>query len=164
MNKRGVTPLVATLMLISFSIGLGAIVMSWGQHYIEEKAEFITAAQVMPLGCDPVSVSLITLAGARQICLAPLTRTIKAFIENGPDATIDNLKARVVGSDGIDEIEPVLQSTLARAGSGTATFLYKQVGSVKQVKMIPYVTVEGKKQYCDKRSIVVEEPFAQCAQ
>jgi len=164
MNKRGVTPLVATLMLISFSIGLGAIVMSWGQQYIEEKAEFITAAQVMPAGCDPVSVSLITLAGAKQICLAPLTRTIKAFIENGPDSVVENIKSRIVGSDGIDEVEPVLQSPLARAGSGTATFSYKQVGIVKQVKMIPYVTVDGKKQYCDKRSIVVEEPFTQCAQ
>lgn len=164
MNKKGVTPLIATLLLISFSVGLGAVVMSWGQNYIEEKAEFITAAQMMPLGCDPVSISLITLGGAKQLCIASLSRAIKAYIENGPDAAIDNLKARVVGSDGIDEIEPVLPSPVMRAGSGTAVFSHKPVGTIKQIKMTPYITVEGKKQYCDKRSIIVEEPFSQCAQ
>lgn len=149
-------------MLISFSIGLGAVVMSWGQHYIEEKAEFITAT-AMPLGCDQVSIGLISLGGQKQLCIAPLTRTIRAFIENGPDAAVENLKARVMGSDGVDEIEPVLGSALSRAGSQTATFTYKPVGVVRQVKLTPYVNIDGNKQYCDRRSIVAEEPISQCS-
>lgn len=164
MNKRGVTPLIATLLLISFSVGLGAIVMSWGEHYIEEKAEFITAVQTMPATCNPVSLSLITLKGSRQLCVAPLTRTVRAFIENGADIVVDNLKARVVGSDGIDETDKVLAEPLSKAASVTATFTYKNVGRVKQVKLIPYLNLNGKQTYCEKQSILVEEPIEQCTQ
>ena len=40
-QKRALTPLVATVLLVAFSVGLGALVMSWGEDYISEKAEFV---------------------------------------------------------------------------------------------------------------------------
>lgn len=162
MDKRGVTPLAATLLLISFSVGLGAVVMSWGQHYIEETAEFITAAQAQPLGCDPVSISLITVGGKRQLCIAPLSRAVKAFIENGPRVGIDNVQARVTGTDRLDTIEAVLPSAIARAQSIAATFTYQPVGEVRQVKLTPYLTVNSQRTYCEQNSIIVDEPLPQC--
>lgn len=35
MNKRALSPLIATVLLIAFAIALGAIVMSLGKNYIQ---------------------------------------------------------------------------------------------------------------------------------
>jgi len=161
-NKKGVTPLVATLILISFSVGLGAIVMSWGQSYIENTAEFITAAQAQPLGCDSVSIGLIAIGGSKQLCMITPSRTIKALIENGPRADVDNLDARIVGSEGVDTIENILTGPLTRAASATSTFSHKAIGNVRQIKLTPHVSINGKSTYCTTKAIIVEEPISQC--
>lgn len=54
MDKRGISPLLSTLVLIAISIGLGAVVMSWGRGYIEERAEFV---QVKALPQDAATFS-----------------------------------------------------------------------------------------------------------
>ncbi len=36
MNKRGISPLVATLLLVAFSLLIGAITMTWGKSYVEK--------------------------------------------------------------------------------------------------------------------------------
>lgn len=162
-NKKGVTPLVATLILISFSVGLGAIVMSWGQNYIENTAEFITAAQAQPLGCDSVSIGLITIGGGRQLCVVTPSRTIKALIENGPKVDVQNIQARIVGSEGVDTIENILTTPLNRAASATSTFSHQPIGNVRQIKLTPYVSLNGKPTYCTNKAIIIEEPINQCA-
>lgn len=35
MNKKAVSPLVATILLIVFALALGTVVMNWGKVYIE---------------------------------------------------------------------------------------------------------------------------------
>lgn len=35
MNKKAISPLVATLLLLLFALILGAITMSWGKDYVE---------------------------------------------------------------------------------------------------------------------------------
>lgn len=36
MNKKALSPLVATLLLVIFAIALGSVVMSWGKEYVEQ--------------------------------------------------------------------------------------------------------------------------------
>ncbi len=38
MNKKAVSPLIATFLLLVFSIALGSVVMSWGKGYVEQAA------------------------------------------------------------------------------------------------------------------------------
>lgn len=42
-NKRGISPLIATIMLLAFAIALGSIVMTWGKDLIESAANEPTA-------------------------------------------------------------------------------------------------------------------------
>lgn len=39
MNKKGISPLVATGLLLIFALIIGTITMSWGKNYIEGIAE-----------------------------------------------------------------------------------------------------------------------------
>ena len=38
-KKKGVSPLVATILLVGFTVALIALIAIWGKRYVEEKAE-----------------------------------------------------------------------------------------------------------------------------
>ena len=58
MEKKGMSPLVATVLLIAFAVALGAVVLNWGEEFVQEATavggEFAGAC---PAGC--VSVDAI---------------------------------------------------------------------------------------------------------
>ncbi len=37
-NKRGISPIVATVLLIAFAVALGAMIMNWSRSLVEEEA------------------------------------------------------------------------------------------------------------------------------
>ena len=39
MNKRAISPLIATILLVLFALVLGAITMNWGKSYVEAVEE-----------------------------------------------------------------------------------------------------------------------------
>ena len=39
MNKKAISPLIATILLVLFALVLGAITMSWGKGYVEKIEE-----------------------------------------------------------------------------------------------------------------------------
>lgn len=149
-DKKGLSPLVATLLLIGFSIALGTIVMSWGQGFIEEKAEFVVGVEAALLECSRVAIKVIEVGGAPEICID--NGNIKAFIENGP-ITIDNIQARIVGASGIITNEAILSERLVKNQAVETTF---PANGVKQVKLTPYILINRDKQYCSEQAITYE--------
>ena len=158
MNKRGISPLVTTILLIAFAIALGLVVMNWGKSYIEEKAEF-TAGPSDASGCGLVELGIIQINERDKICYNPNDFSIEVFLENGPDATINNLEVRVVGSQGIKTIDSVLDKPVEAGVSAQVRFNYPSgLGDVQQVKLTPVI---GEGTSCSKES-VVSENIIQC--
>ena len=57
MNKRGISPLLATVLLIAFAIALGALVLNYGENFVmETSAEPMVGAEC-PQGCEPLEVA-----------------------------------------------------------------------------------------------------------
>jgi flagellin-like protein len=52
MNKKGVSPLIATVLLIAFAVALGAIVMNWGRGYVEDTQSFARSTSESQLICS----------------------------------------------------------------------------------------------------------------
>ena len=74
LGKKGISPLVATVLLITFAIVLGAIVLNYGQSFVKEAAaESLIEPGECPAGCISES-SLIEPQTARNI-VAPATVT-----------------------------------------------------------------------------------------
>ena len=152
-DKRGISPLVATLLLIGFSIALGAIVMSWGKGYIEEKAEFVAGVEASPLECSKVSIKVIDIGGQLQICRD--NGNLKSLIENG-DVRIDNIQARIIGEDGIYTEESILDKALPKNQAAETVFSVGDVGNVKQVKLTPFILISNQKEFCGDQAITLE--------
>lgn len=154
MDKRGISPLMATILLIVLSVGMGVAVMSWGEEYIEAKAEFVQGVQEAAVGCDLVSFSIIKINNVPQICVDKTT--IKGLIDNGADADIVDFHARVVGSKGIFVQESILDQTLPRASATPVAFSFGDLGPVRQVKFTPKILVGGEPVLCPRQAVVVD--------
>jgi flagellin-like protein len=153
MNKRGMSPLFATVLLIAFSVALGAVVMSWGESYIEEKAEFVQGVQEIPRGCDAVMFSIMNVHATPQICQKD--NTITVFLDNGPDVALANVQAKVVGDD-VSVAEGILPAQLPRSGSVKSVFAFAPVGQIREVKFTPIIWKGQDVIYCPQKAIRVE--------
>jgi hypothetical protein len=153
-GNRGISPLMATVLLILLSVGLGAAVMSWGEEYIEERAEFVQGVQETITTCDLVSFAVVSIGGVQQFCLDGTT--LKGLIDNGLDADISDFHARVIAEQGIFVQESLLDMALTRGSAVPVAFSIGELGSVQQVKLIPKILSGGQQVVCTKQSVLVE--------
>jgi len=155
-NKKGVTPLVATILLVAFSVGLGALVMSWGEEYIEQKAEFVQGTTEIRSGCDVASLSIITIGGVPQACVGE--DYLQLWIDNGADIDLFNIHARIVGSEDVVVFEEILEQPLLRSNAIKAQLPYNAIiGRVLQVRLTPKIWTGNEVNICSQSSINVEK-------
>ncbi|MFC1691208.1 archaellin/type IV pilin N-terminal domain-containing protein [Nanoarchaeota archaeon] len=149
-KKRGVSPLVATVLLIGFAVALGAIVMNWGKDYVEQSADTLTQATIR---CSvDTGLSFAILEGKPVICgkvLDPenpaINGSLEFLVENGFVAEIDALQVRLIGSKSLEPVSLVVpESLLEKGGSKFMTFSYDddKLGSIRQIKIIPLLRID----------------------
>ena len=156
MNKKGLSPMVATLLLIAFAIALGLVVMSWGKGYIEEKAEFVAGSQDMS-ACKVIRMNVIQVAGADKICYDTSDYTISVFLENGPESAVSNMQARIIGTGGVHTVDSILGKPIGKDAARDVVFSYPQVvGEIQQVKLIPKVGKGDQASLCPEAAVVLE--------
>ena len=155
-SKRAITPLVATILLVAFSVGLGALVMSWGEEYIEEKAEFVQTTAEAKTECDLAKISIIQISGQPQACYGP--QGIQLWIDNGPDAELFNVHARIVGANGVDVKEEILKDPLLKANAAKAVVPFDTtISPILQVKLTPKVWTGKGPVLCAQGAITLEQ-------
>lgn len=154
MNKKAISPLIATILLIAISVALGGVVMSWGEAYIEEKAEFVQGVQEISSPCSAVSFKLIRVKQVPQICQKG--NIIEAWLDNGPDADIYNMQARVLGTSDVFTKDNILNMPLKKAGSEKIEFAIAPVGLIRQIKLTPVIVQSGKESFCQEQELVIE--------
>jgi flagellin-like protein len=155
MNKRGVSPLVATLVLIGFSIVLGAVVMSYSETYVEQQATFVAKPEVNSGACDVIDWQVITVKGVPQLCVRD--QVIEVSLDNGPSSAIDAVQARVVGSDNVFLTPNVLKGQLKATSSLKTAFAFDAIGTPLQVRLTPVLTTENGQAFCSDKAIVIED-------
>lgn len=158
-SKKGLSPLVSTIILIALSVGLGLLVMGWGRAYIEEKAAFVQGVQETLSGCEAVSFSVITVSGKPQVCVEG--SIIKGAFDNGPNVVLHDVQARVAGSKGVYVQESLLPEPLARSSAAQFAFAIPAIGEVLQVKLTPKIKIGNDVLFCAKKARVVE-PILMC--
>ncbi|VVB81533.1 Uncharacterised protein [uncultured archaeon] len=155
-SRRAITPLVATILLVAFSVGLGALVMSWGEDYIAQKAEFVQGTAEVKSGCDAAKITLIKIGGQEQACIGP--DGIQLWIDNGPDIDVYNIHARIAGTDGVDVKEEILTEPLLKANAAKAKVPFnKAIGPIMQIKLTPKIWTGSNVAICSQGAITIEK-------
>ena len=154
-SRKGITPLVATILLVAFSVGLGALVMSWGEEYIEQKAEFVQGTAEIKSGCDASKINVIQIGGQVQACVG--RDVLQLWIDNGPDMDLYNIHARIAGERSIDVIGEILEGPLLKSNAIKAEVPYDtSIGKILQVKLTPKIWTGKDIAICAQSAINVE--------
>lgn len=161
-NKKAVSPLIAAVLLIVVTVGIGAVVTGIVRNYVTENKQTVTEkASDMKCGIE-VSLNVPVVADAMRICKNTTANPniVRVTLENTGSTTVDELQMKVFGAGGFvstDEVFANTSSPYANTGmpaGATATFNITYVntttGALQEVKLIPRVKVVGRsdKAYC----------------
>ena len=146
-SKRGLSPLLATAMLIVVAIGLGVIVMNFGRAQIE-----IAAQCAVDIG-----LKLTELNGQQQICLDRQQNQFFFIVENGQQIQVEKLHLRAIGEKEVLS-QDIEYSKIEKLGTILKYIPYDvaQFGEVRQLRLIPTVTLYGEEITCPEQAIVSE--------
>lgn len=138
--KKAISPLVSSILLISFAIVLGMIVMSWGKT--------TAATTVLPEICEGASLNVIKIAGEEQICYKE--GNIYATIENNGAIELAGINANIIG-DGITSSSADVN--IKAADVVKVNMPYSAIGGIKQIRLAPKL----KDIICAKNIIAIED-------
>jgi len=69
-HKKGVSPLIATVLLIAFAVSLGAVVMNWGRGYVETTMEQAEAQSSEKISCSmDTSMGIVQVGDKQRLCI-----------------------------------------------------------------------------------------------
>ena len=147
MNKRGISPIIATLLLISFAVALGVVIMSCGRAQVELEAQ-------CPIN---IGLKISNIGGEDQFCYDANSKEIKFTLENGVNIKVDGLIFNVIGTNQAESSE--INTEIIKAGTylGTVKYDSSASGEIRQVKISPKVNLYDEEQICTDKALVVED-------
>ncbi|MEM4337123.1 MAG: archaellin/type IV pilin N-terminal domain-containing protein [Candidatus Woesearchaeota archaeon] len=169
-SKKGVSPLIATVLLIAFAVALGAVVMNWGRTYVEDTARFAREKSDLEIKCSSdVKLDFLKIKDVKHICYYLDGSNVKVnfTIENIGKLDVYGLQVTVVGSKEVNTTEINLEDeskVIKRAR------FYKNmsvplgdIGTPSQIRIVPIIKIEGNKNPCPGTALVEEDFFPNCA-
>ena len=148
-GKKGVSPIIATVILMSIAIALGAIVMSSGKGYVEKLQKETEVAEV--------SISCATEVNVQVIKACFDDTKIKFIVSNKANKQVlnENAYVRITFEDTSVSLEPFALGNL-HAGEIKSVYAYyfdNQVVRVpKIIELVPALKNGDKEMLCEKTS------------
>lgn len=131
-NKRGISPLIATILLIGFTVALAAIIFSWGNTFIRGTKESTESMVQKEISCSKdvrLDIKDAELLGDK----------LKLKIENAGKEDIENFRVRVHGSDGVDSVETFSGLASLEIQNIEVEFNPDNVGAINEVEVLPAI-------------------------
>jgi len=131
-NKKGITPQIATILLVALVIAILVIVFLWGKRYIEERALKQGKLSEKQLECEQVAITIVSASeiGAGEA---------KVVLKNLKNKRVDRFVFRANGDVGeAQTIKEVLDGLAVK--EYTITFSEK-VGDLKTIEVFPELKV-----------------------
>lgn len=152
-SKKGVSPLIATILLIAFAVALGSVVMNWGLSLNLGKSSD---------ACRNVEIEVKNINGIES-CFGGFGQNgyINFIIDNTGSIDISGLAIWIVGDKGTRLFD--LDSIMVKKGSlydkkdKEVSYDFSQFGNIKQVQFIPKVMIGQTTEICPKNAVKAEK-------
>ncbi len=170
LSKKGVSPLIAAVLLVVIVVVLGAAVMSLFQNYVKEGEKQVTVGkESIKCGRD-VGIGWVLVNNDYQVCNASAEdddmASLNLMIENTGSMDILDAQVRIVGSHGIITNNSVLNSSLGIGQSALINMTYdpEVLGEFRQVKVVPRINLPGitEHAFCSDSGISLSEISNNC--
>ena len=153
-QKRGISPLIATVLLIAFAVALGAVVMNWGKNYVQDTAISAQKSGQAKQKCTSTNIEFIVVSGVPKMCyVGNLTNSteIRFTIKNQASHALEDLQVSILGDlNLIDQNMKNNTNYTANFPLGSNKIFVGRVslsslGALEQVIFTPYIRVDGQK-------------------
>ena len=161
-SKKGISPLIATVLLIAFAVALGAVVMNWGKNYVQTTAIDAQKSGQAKQKCTNTNMEFVQVSGIPKVCINnPLNTTEVEFtLKNKAPHEILDIEITILGDE--DQYEKLLKSELNMTTKFPISDTYKNgalapnkilvakvnftsIGKFEKVIFTPYISVDGKR-------------------
>ena len=142
MQKRGISPLIATVLLVGFTVALSAVVITWGTQFIQKTQEDVDVQTETGLSCADVNfdVTSTTCSGG----------SLAVHVKSNSKQDVSGFILRAIGTtidvDNDPDIDPV--EGLGGFGAATITWTGGYNGDATSVEVIPKVGVGEDQKTC----------------
>ncbi len=147
-GKRGVSPLIATVLLIAFAVALGAVIMNWGRGFVQERTSDVEKTTKIETGCAlDVQLKVSEIDGTPQLCYggSGAAGQINFTLDNQGKKDVKDIGIVVGGASGIYQLANLNISTIIAGGAlfRNVSYDYNTYGSIKYVRFIPKIDISG---------------------
>jgi len=144
-TKKGVSPLIATVLLIAFAVALGAVVMNWSFKYAPEANN-----------CSNVFAKFETVQGDPDICFDLVDQQMR-FTINNVEKDIDGIKVSIIGTQTSYETE--INRKMGQASIQTLGIPFDATvfGKPKKLVIRPIIERSDGITVCQERTFTSEE-------
>ena len=146
--KKGMSPLIATVLLIAFAVALGAMIMNWSAD-IQEPTPGPGGSSQNP--CGNVAIDLNEVFGKRIFCYQD--ENIKFNIVNTGAREISGIQLRTVDAELREVKRDIPGSRMAVGATFNHEFPFDKSGKV-HVELVPFVVENNEHFYCVQRRVV----------
>ena len=152
-NKRGVSPLIATVLLISFAVALGSVVLNWGRNLDISKPND---------KCAGVSLKIRNIGNA-QACysISGSDAYINFIIDNNGNKDIDGLGIWITGEKGTKLLDlnelSINKGELLDIKDNSVKYDFSTYGPIKHIQFIPKVKFDDSIDICTRNSVKADE-------
>jgi len=152
-NKRGVSPLIATVLLISFAVALGAVVMNWGRNLDIAKPGDV---------CAGVSIKIRSKNNA-EACYAGSGAEgyINFIIDNNGNRNVDGLGIWITGEKGTKLLDfddfSIKKGELLDIKDKSVKYDFGSYGNIKNIQFFPKVKDADSLEICTRNSVKAGE-------
>ena len=168
-SKKGFSPLIATVLLISFAVALGAVVISSFQERLPLDAE--TSVSVAETGCSSqVRMEISNLNDNPHLCYGEdgSERYVYFGLDNVGEKDIKRIHLGIHGDSAV-YTNTGLDVTKMIAGVGATrqnvSYSYEEYGALQQVVLTPIVETEKGEEVCSDSSIRIDSSeISRCGQ
>ena len=156
MERKGMAPIIATVLLIFFAISLGAIVMNWGSSYAELQHDIDKKKEEAKIKCNKL-VNLVALNNEKNnFCTIPTKKIIKFKLKNAGKIPVDGIRVILIGGKNFEteffddnslKLLPNKEKIISKS------YDYDRLGKIAQMDIVPKIDLkhEGKLFTCPQK-------------
>ncbi len=147
-SKRGISPLIATVILITLAAALGVVVLNFGRVKIEVASQCAV----------DIGLRVVKLNEKDQVCFDREKNQLFFIVENGNQLPVEGVRMRIIGGSAVYS-EDVAGSRIEKAEALLKYIPYdaSTYGAIKQVKITPRISLYEEEIACPEQAVVLED-------
>lgn len=152
MKKKGISPLIATVLILAFAIVLAILILSWSQNLVGNMKENTENTVNAQMACVRINLNIENACISKSVIDGVDTETLNVMLSNNGQEKIEKAKLRFFKSTidfAMDEIStginPYETEKYSSTKPGGKEYLSTET---KMIEAIPIIEKEGRETPC----------------